>query len=94
MENGIEMKVKLAVFGLLGACFYLIFDWSATNQVMIKMNDNLSLKSFYVFVSLLSFIIFMYFYIKFLWIFFNFIKKTIIKLVRSTRNGRSKKIKS
>jgi len=68
-----EMKLKLLVYGLLGVCFYLIFDWSTTNlevleQTLINMDDNLALRGFYVFISLLSFIVFMYFFVKFEWL--------------------------
>lgn len=57
-----KVKFKLIGYGLLGVCFYLLFDWSATNleildQTSVKMDDNLALRGFYVFVSIPSFIL-------------------------------------
>lgn len=56
------MKTKLFIYLLLGICFYLIFDWSATNldvlrQTVINIDDNLALRSFYTLMSLTSFIL-------------------------------------
>ncbi len=70
------MKFKLLIFGLIGIFFYWLFDLCATylvilEQARINIDDNLSLRSFYVFVSLLSFIFLMYFYVKFLCALFN-----------------------
>jgi|GEM_PF-4262302 len=67
------MKTKLLIYAFLGVCFYLIFDWSATNlkildETLINMDDNLALRGFYVLTSLFSFIILMYSFVKFEWL--------------------------
>ena len=57
-----KVKFELVVYGLLGVCFYLLFDWSITHleildKTSVRMDDNLALRWFYIFVSILSLIL-------------------------------------
>lgn len=57
-----KVKFELIGYALLGVCFYLLFDWSVTNleildKTSVKMDDNLALRWFYVFVSILNLIL-------------------------------------
>jgi len=89
-----EVKFKLVVYGLLGVCFYLLFDWSATHleildQTSVKMDDNLALRGFYVFVSMLGFILLircMYLFIGELFVAKKNLKIDVVQTIESEKN--------
>ncbi|QEH06590.1 hypothetical protein [Sulfurospirillum multivorans] len=85
------MKIRtmlIITYGVAALLFYLAFDWTATSLHNLELINpdltvNLAKRSLYALFGILSFIAFMYFYIKFLWIFFKSVMKNYYRKKRT-----------